>query len=87
MEHVRSRKLSTLGKRVGREALPMLVVGICAIELFSTRSADALTLGGTQSGGYSVLVLPGEYEARYNWYAGSTVPRNQLAAVGCARVR
>jgi hypothetical protein len=57
-----------------------------AIELFSTRSEDALTLGGTQSGGYSVLVLPGEYEARYNWYAGSTVPRNQLAPLGCARI-
>lgn len=58
-----------------------------AIQLFATRSGDSLTLGGTHEGEYSIVVLPGEYEARYNWYAGTDVPRNQLAPVGCGRIR
>jgi len=58
---------------------PASVAQSGAIELVSTYLADEAFLGGSQTGSYSALVLPGIYRARWDWHAGATVPRNQAA--------
>jgi hypothetical protein len=54
-----------------------------AIGLQSSNPGDALHLGGTASGGYSTVILPGRYDAFYNWAQGDIIPRNQKARLEC----
>ncbi len=46
---------------------------------------DSLYLGGTQSGAYSTVIVPGRYSAFYNWTVGDLIPRNQNARLICPR--
>jgi hypothetical protein len=52
-----------------------------SIYLRNTETDDAVLLGNTHNGGYSAVVVPGEYELFYVQEVGGTVPSNQNAAL------
>jgi hypothetical protein len=57
------------------------------IVLETPGSGDWLSLGGTVNGSYSTVVIPGHYDASYDWVFGTEIPRNQSALIDCARIR
>jgi hypothetical protein len=56
-----------------------------AVTVRSLLPGDSLYLGGTQSGSYSTVIVPGSYGAFYNWAVGDLIPRNQNARLLCPR--
>lgn len=52
-----------------------------SIYLRNTATDDAVLLGNTHNGGYSAMVVPGDYELFYVQEVGGSVPSNQNAAL------
>jgi hypothetical protein len=52
-----------------------------SIYLRNTETDDAVLLGNTHHGGYSAIVVPGDYELFYVQEVGGSVPSNQNAAL------
>jgi hypothetical protein len=49
-------------------------------------TGDSVLLGTTDTGSFSLNVIPGEYDVRYEHFAGDEMPQNQDAWVGHASV-
>jgi hypothetical protein len=52
-----------------------------SIYLRNTATDDAVLLGNTHNGGYSAIIVPGDYELFYVQEVGGSVPSNQNAAL------
>jgi hypothetical protein len=52
-----------------------------SVYLRNTETDDAVLLGNTHHGGYSAIVVPGDYELFYVQEVGGSVPSNQNAAL------
>lgn len=66
---------------LGGELPPTSVYEDGSIYLRNTDTDDAVLLGNTHNGGYSAIVVPGEYELFYVQEVGGSVPSNQNAAL------
>jgi hypothetical protein len=66
---------------LGGEPPPTSVYEDGSIYLRNMATDDAVLLGNTHSGGYSAIVVPGDYELFYVQEVGGSVPSNQNAAL------